>query len=121
MFKRFKNLRAGPLITQVLISLAYPAVKAVVAEGRPLLVFTDALTIISLLLIISGVIYSLVLKGDFDISGFVMKRGFMRDSTEGYQVYKENRKQKSAEAFNYPLFLGLCYLAVCAVLAYGFL
>ena len=121
MFKRFKNLRPGPLITQALITLAYPAAKGFTAEGRGLLVFTDTLTIIALLLLIGGVVYALVLKGDFDISGFVMKRGFRRDPTESYAVYKANREEQRAAAFNYPLFLALCYLLLCAVLAYGFL
>ena len=121
MFKRFKNLRPGPLITQILITVAYPAAKAYMAEEKRLLVFTDTLTIIALMLLIGGVIYALVLKGDFDISGFVMKRGFRRDPTESYQVYKTNRDERREAAFNYPLFLGVCYLLLCAVLAYGVL
>ena len=121
MFKRFKNLRPGPLITQIVITAAYPVAKALTAESKRLLIFTDTLTIIAALLLISGVIYALVLKGDFDISGFVMKRGFRRNPTESYAVYKENRTEKRETAFNYPLFLGLCYLALVLVLAYGFL
>lgn len=121
MFSRFRNLKPGTLLTHLLVTLAYPAARAITAEDRGLLIFTDALTIIALVLVVCGVAYALVLRGDFDLSGFVFNRGLQRRGGQSYETYKANRREEREAAFNYPLFLGILYLLVSAVLAYGFL
>ena len=105
----------------MIITLGYPAAKAYVMGVNRLQVFTDAVTIIALVLVIGGVVYALVLHGDYDIAGFVLRRGMKSEEELDYRKYKESQKEKREEAFNYPLFLGILYLAAAAVIAYGFL
>lgn len=105
----------------MIITLGYPAAKAIVTEGNKLQVFTDAMTIIAMVLLIGGVVYALILHGDYDIAGFIVKRGANSKEELNYQSYKKEQKEKREEAFNYPLFLGILYLAASAIIAYGFL
>ena len=122
MFKRFCNIRPGTLCAHVLVTLAYPIFRAVTAERNGLLLFTDAATIIALALIVCGIVYALILKGDLDVSGFVVGRGLRRsEGGKGFRAYMADRKEEREAAFNYPLFLGIVYLAAAAVLGYGVL
>ncbi|MBR0040595.1 MAG: DUF3899 domain-containing protein [Oscillospiraceae bacterium] len=133
MFKRFRNIRLQVLIPQVVITLAYPIIKAFSVQNNRLLYFTNGLTVIGLILVIIGVLYSMILHGDFDLSAFYLQRGargigrlFTRRGSdpakqEAIVDYLSEAKEKRAEAFNYPLFLGILSLAVSAVLAWGFL
>ena len=127
--KKLKKIRLRPLITHLLITLAYPAVKAAAAPGSRLLIFTDTLTIIALILLIGGIVYAMALHGDFDISSYFLQRGgravarffTRRGAEEGKDLpaFLADAKEKREEAFNYPLFLGIVYLLAAAVLAYG--
>jgi len=120
MRKRFKNLRWQVLLTHLLITLGYPAAKAFTSPEKRLLVFCDVLTIVAGILIVAGVVYSLALHGDFDIAGFALKRGIhaSNPTPQTYDDYRKKRKEKREDAFNYPLFLGLVYVAVSAFIAY---
>lgn len=119
MLKRLKNIRLRPMLSHIIITLAYPVVRAVTASHNRLQLFTDAMTIIALVLIIGGVVYSSVLHGDYDISGYVLNRGMgKRKKTQDYGAYREDRKKKQEESFNYPLFLGIVYLLVSVFIAY---
>ena len=69
----------------LIVTLIYPVFRALTAEKSGLLIFTDALTIIGLIMIAGGVIYALFLHGDFDISGFLLKRGVSRDPNQSYR------------------------------------
>lgn len=131
MIEKLKKIKPSILIAQLIITLAYPAVRAFTGTGNRLLVFTDALTIVALVLLIVGIIYSMVLRGYLDISSYFMQRGirsfkfFERRSSEQSknqsigEFLQENRDRR-ADAFNYPLFLGVLYLIVTIVIAYGF-
>lgn len=116
----FKNLKPKILIRNVGITLIYPLARAFMAEHNKLQVFADILTIFALALIVIGIIYALVLKGDFDISGFVFNRGMRRTDMQNYGKYKRIQDEKREAAFNYPLFLGIAYLIVSAVIVYCF-
>ena len=118
MLKRLKNIRPGPLASHVLISLAYPCVRAFLAGGRRLLVFTDALTVIGVMLLAGGVFYSMYIHGDYDVTAFVFKRA-RRGDQQSFDAFMDDRKEKREDAFNYPLFLGILYLAVSAVIAWA--
>lgn len=113
-----KNLNPRVLLTHIIITLGYPAAKAFVTEGNKLQVFTDAMTIIAMVLLIGGVVYALILHGDYDIAGFIVKRGANSKEELNYQSYKKDQKEKRAEAFNYPLFLAIVYLIASAIIAY---
>ncbi len=118
---RFRNIKPRLLLIQLIITLGYPAAKAAISDYNRLLIFTDAMTIIAALLLIAGVFYALYLHGDFDISGFLLKRGARRNGKQSFEAYKDDKKQEREEAFNYPLFLAIVYFAAAVVLAYGFL
>lgn len=134
MKKKLKNIRPSLLLAHVIITLAYPAAKAFTAARNHLQIFTDAMTVIALILVILGIFYSMVLHGDFDVSSFYLQRGVKgltsrlfsgrgamaepkKDITEFLREAREGRE----ESFNYPLFLGIVYLLAAAVIAYGFL
>ena len=121
MIEQFRKINPRVLITHVIITLGYPTVRAITAEHNRLLLFTDATTIIAMVLLIGGIIYALALRGDFDISSFVMRRGMKRNDTINYAKYKEDQTKKREAAFNYPLVLGILYLIIAAIIAYGVL
>ena len=133
MFKRMKNIRPSMLISHLIITLVYPLAAALRAEQNRLLVFTDAMTIVSLLLVIVGIIYSLVLHGDFDVSNyylqhsgrsiarrFAVRRGAQMQQEEDIAKFISDAREKREGAFNYPLFLGIVYLLAAVVIAYVF-
>ena len=114
MFKRFKNLKIKTLLVHLIVTLAYPAAKAITSEDHGLLVFCDVLTIVAGILLIAGVVYGLAIHGDFDIAGWLEdERERIRSDT-----YRKNLKEKREDAFNYPLFLGLVYIALSAFIAW---
>lgn len=116
---RFKHFRLRPFWVHLIVTLIYPVFKAFTAEKNGLLVFTDAITVTGLVIIVGGIIYGLYLHGDFDISGFLMKRGMQKEPKQTFNAYLFDVYEKREEAFNYPLFLGLLYLAAAAVLAWA--
>ena len=122
MFNKLKRIRLRPLLSHIVITLCYPVVRAATTPQNRLLVFTDAITIIALVLIIGGVVYSTILHGDYDISGFLLNRGIVKDEEKtDYKTYKKDQKKKREELFNYPLFLGIVYLVAAGVIAQVFL
>lgn len=133
MFKRMKNIRPSMLISHLIITLVYPLAAALRAEQNRLLVFTDAMTIVSLLLVIVGIIYSLVLHGDFDVSNyylqhsgrsiarrFAVRRGAQMQQEEDIAKFISDAREKREGSFNYPLFLGIVYLLAAVIIAYVF-
>ena len=118
MFKRFKNLKAKTLLVHLIVTLAYPVAKAVTSEDHGLLVFCDVLTIVAGVLLIAGVGYGLAIHGDFDIAGYTCRRGLRNQPKQTYDTYRKNLKEKREDAFNYPLFLGLVYIALSAFIAW---
>ena len=118
--KRFQNLKPQTLLTHVIVTLLYPLARAIMASSQRLLIFTDCLTIIAAVLLIAGVIYSLYLHGDFDISRFVMRRARSNAPKQSFEAYKANQKERREASFNYPLFLGIVYIVVSLIIAYVF-
>ena len=118
MFKRFKNIKLKYLLTHLVVTLAYPAIRAARAEAHRLQLFTDAMTIIGALLILIGIFYSFILHGDLDRTKYVFSRGFAKGIVKPYDVYEREEEKSREDAFNYPLFLGVVYLAVSAFIAY---
>ena len=118
MLKKIKNINIRVLISHLIVTLAYPLVKACTSDSNRLLIFTDAITITAYILLIGGVVYSLYLHGDFDISGFLMKRGAQKDAKQSFQAYIADVFEKREDAFNYPLFLGVAYLIIAIFISY---
>ena len=125
---RFNKIRPRVLATHLIVTLLYPVFRAVIAETDKALIFIDSLTIVALVLVIGGVIYALFLHGDFDISGYLLKRGLARprrgfdaereEKPNNYFTYLANVYEKREEAFNYPLWLGIFYLLVSFGVSY---
>ena len=118
--KRFQNLKPQMLLTHVIVTLLYPLARAIMASSQRLLIFTDCLTIIAAILLIVGIVYSFYLHGDFDISSFVMRRARSNAPKQTFEAYKANQKERREASFNYPLFLGIVYIAVSLIIAYVF-
>ncbi len=134
MFKKLKNIRPSILLSHIVVSLAYPAVKAFSSPKDRLLLFTNAMTIVALLLVVFGIIYSMVLHGDFDISSYYVqhgkkslsrhlspRRGLEAQPDKSITEFLSEAREKRKESFNYPLFLGLVFLLAAAVIAFGFM
>ena len=117
---RFKNIKPRVLISHIIVTLLYPLARTVMASDKRFLIFIDTLTIIAALLLIGGVIYSLYLHGDFDISSFVMRRARSNAPKQSFEAYKSNQKERREASFNYPLFLGIVYIAAALIIAYVF-
>ena len=100
--RSFKKIKLRVLITHLIVTLLYPAFRAVAAETDKALIFIDSLTIIGLVLVIGGVIYALVLHGDFDISGYLLKRGVARPR-QGFDAARAEKPN------NYYTFLANLY------------
>ena len=120
MFRRFKNIKIKYLLVQLIITLAYPAARAYTAENNKLLLFTNAITIIGALLLVLGIFYSFFLHGDFDRTSYVFQRGLSKGIVKSYEAFQEDSKQNREESFNYPLWLGILYLVVAAIITFGF-
>lgn len=116
--KRFKNLKPQTLLTHALVTLLYPLARALMASSQRLLIFTDCLTIVAAILLIAGIVYSFYLHGDFDISSFVMRRARSNAPKETFETYKANQTERREASFNYPLFLGVVYMAAALFIAY---
>ena len=115
---RFRYIKIRVLIIHLIITLAYPAAKAFISEYNRLMIFSDALTIIALILTALGIGYTFVLHGDFDRAGFYFLRGIRNTRVQTYRDYSEEAEEKREDAFNYPLFLGIVYLLVSVFIAY---
>ena len=121
LIRRLKKINPRVLISHLIITLAYPAVRGYTAGPGGLTLFTDALTITGLVLIIGGIAYSFVLLGDFDISSFTLRRGVKRSDPEkpmDFKKFERDRREERENSFNYPLFLGIVYIIVSVILAY---
>ena len=129
---RLRNIKPRVLITHLIITMGYPAVRTILSQGNRLMLFTDALTIVGLILLVIGIIYAMILHGDFDISTYLLQRGLRSfrfaprkgeelNQNQSPQEFFQEAKEKRADAFNYPLFLGILYLLISVVIAYVFL
>lgn len=120
MKKRFQSLKPRVLVTHILITMLYPLARTLMVSSQRLLAFTNALTVIGALLLIAGVVYSLYLHGDFDISSFVMRRSIKNAPKQSFDAFMANQKEKREASFNYPLFLGFLYFIASLLIAYIF-
>ena len=96
-----KNFNFRIFITNLIIDLLYPILKAVSSKNG-LLAFSDACLIIGLFLVIVGMANWLFLKGDFDITAYIAERSMKKENRD-FDVYMEDQKIKRKDSFNYPL------------------
>ncbi|MBO4429225.1 MAG: DUF3899 domain-containing protein [Clostridia bacterium] len=117
IFGNFKKINILALLIAVPVTLAYPVVKALISSANRLLIFSDTLLIISLVLIAIGVLFTFTRHGDFDITRYIFRRGVDKNA-KSFEEYKKDLEAGRSETFNYPLFLGLIYLAVAMFVAF---
>ena len=96
-------------------SLLYP-LYAYFSSGRSLLKLMDAMTITGLVFIVLGIIYSMVRRGDFDITEYMARRSVRKGNVKPFQAFKEDKKEERKDSLNYPFWTGLALLAVSALL-----
>ncbi len=110
-YQKIKNL-----LVCLLVSSLYPIYKYVSSANDKLMHFINAATIVGLVMLILGVLYSLMLHGDFDITEYVAKRAMSKKQMKPYKAFKEDKKEEREGRINYPLFVGLILLAAAAIL-----
>ena len=96
-------------------SLLYP-LYAYFSSGRSLLKLMDAMTITGLVFIVLGIIYSMVRRGDFDITEYMARRSVRKGNVKPFKTFKEDKKEERKDSLNYPFWTGLALLAVSALL-----
>ena len=119
IFGNFKNIKLKTLLIALPLMLAYPIVKALISSANRLMIFSDALLIISLISIALGILFTFTRHGDFDITRYIFRRGIDKN-VKSFDEYKKDREEQRDETFNYPLFFGLVFLAVSMLIAYVF-
>lgn len=124
MLRQLNKVHPRVLLTYVLVSLVILVVRAVIAQNGRLYSFTNTLTVIGLILTVAGIFYAMDLRGEYNLFGWTNLTNRLRkqkDGTQRFQEFREAMTETENAHFNYPLFLGILYLIVSAVIAYGFL
>ena len=81
------------------------------------MVLSDSLFIMSLIYIVYGVVNSLILHGDFDITNFVLKRTDKANSNLTYDKFTKDKIDERKGSFNYPLFVGIITFILSYIIA----
>ena len=104
---KFKNIKLSSVVTISILMLSFPLYKALSSEGNKLLIFLDALTITSLVMILLGVLYYNYLKGDFDASRYVLFRQRSGKEVDFYYAL-HHRDECSSEDYTEDISEGPC-------------
>ena len=107
----FKNLKIKSLLIDLIICLTFPIVKAYSSTNNKLLIFSDICTIIGFLCLLFGVINSLILHGDYDVTSYIMQRTIHKNS-QNFDSYKKDKEEKRKDSFNYPLLCGIILIII---------
>lgn len=112
-----KKMNIKIMIYYSLISLLYPLLRFFM-KGLSIVAFSDSCFILAVLFLLWGIVYSLVLHGDFDITGYIAKQSFLKQRNESFEEYLQEQKEKREDKFNYPLYNGLFLLVIALISAY---
>lgn len=115
--KIFKNFKIKSFVYNLLVCLAYPIIKCIISNSNKLLVLSDTLCIMGMVFIVAGIVTSFILHGDFDITTFIAKRSFKRDSDFTYEKFQNEQQKKREGSFNYPLFVGIFVIIISYIIA----
>ena len=113
---RFRNFHFKQFLLYLIPAILYP-VYAYVSSEQKLLKCMDALTIMGLVFLILGVIFSLMRHGDFDIAEYVTRRTVQKGDIKPYAAFKEDKQEKRKDSFNYPFFTGIVLLLAAGAMA----
>lgn len=114
---RLRSFCFRQFIAWMLPALAYPVyVWIATEESLKLLKLIDALTVMGLVFLIIGVIFSLVRHGDFDIMEYVAKRSLRKGDIKPFKAFQEDKKENRKDSCNYPFCVCvLLFLAAAAL------
>lgn len=116
MNKLFKNFKLNNFVTNFIICIIYPIIKTIISDNK-LIVLSDSLFIMSLIYIVFGVINSLILHGDFDITNYIIRRTSKANSNLTFDKFSKDIKDERKGSFNYPLFIGIFVLIISYIIA----
>lgn len=115
--KIFNNFKVKNFITHLLICIIYPIIKTIVSSNK-LLVLSDTLFIMSMVFIIAGIVTSFILHGDFDVTSFIARRSFGRESNLTFDKFIKDKQNERKGSFNYPLFVGIIVFIISYIISY---
>ncbi len=114
MFLNPKDFRLKRFILYLVIGLAYPLF-AFLTRNNSLLELSNACVIIGLLFLALGILGIAALHGDFDISGYVLRRFRHKENMKPFDAYMEDKNEIREDSFNYPLLIGLILIIVSVI------
>ena len=115
----FRSFRLRQFLYYLFPALLYPVYAWISAEeNRKLLKFIDALTIMGLVFLIIGVLFSLIRHGDFDIMEYVAKRSLRKGDVKPFKAFKEDKKENRKDSFNYPFCVCILLFAAAGILTF---
>ena len=112
---RNRRVKIQRLAATLITAMLYP-VYAYVSSGKSLLKLIDAMTITGLVFIVIGIVYSMVRRGDFDITEYMARRSVRKGNVKPFEAFKEDKKEERKDSLNYPFWTGLLLLAVSGLL-----
>ncbi len=113
---RFKGFRLRRFLVFLLPAVIYP-VYAYVSSENNLLKFIDAMTIVGIMFLVIGIVYSLILHGDFDIVEYLAKRSIRKGDVKPFAAFKADKKEERKDSVNYPFLVCVLFLLVSGLLA----
>ena len=113
---RLRGFKFQRFVVYLIPALIYPVYAYLTSENK-LLKFIDALTIMGIVFLIIGIVYSLILHGDFDIMEYVAKRSLRKGDIKPFAAFKDDKKEERKDSINYPFFTCVFLLLASAVLA----
>lgn len=109
----FRSFKIRPFAVYLLGALLYPAF-AYLSSGRQMIKLIDALTVMGLIFLVIGLVYAMILHGDFDITEYVARRSLRRNDVKPFQAFKDDKKEERKDSANYPFFTGVFLLLMAA-------
>jgi len=111
-----RHFRVRQLLPHLGVALLYPVYAFVTSDGSWVRL-ADAMTVVGLIFLILGVVWYLVMKGDFDITGYVLRRGMRGTGQKTFADYRREKEEQRREMANYPLLTGIALLLASALIA----
>lgn len=112
---RNRSVKFRQLAVWLTTALLYPLF-AFLSSGRSLLKLMDAMTVTGLVLIVIGIVFSMIRRGDFDITEYMARRSVRKGDVKPFRAFKDDKKEERKDSLNYPFWTGLLLLLISALL-----
>ena len=113
---KLRNIKLSSLIVDLMIGCAYPLYRVISADTEKLMQAINALFISGGAFLLIGIIASLALHGDFDITEYTFKRALFPKNLKPYRDFKSDKEESRKGSFNYPLLIGVLLEVVAVIL-----